>query len=133
MYAGRIVELASAEALFAAPQHPYTQGLLSSAPRSGSDGRRRRLVTIEGVVPDLAHLPEGCRFRERCSQAVAGCAVEEPALSPLPGSAVHGQPAGDAETLLGRPQLTAAERKVACFVALDRAIAAHGGGGDARA
>jgi len=123
MYAGRIVELASAEALFASPQHPYTQGLLSSAPRSGSS--RRRLVTIEGVVPDLAHLPPGCRFRERCAQAVARCAVEEPALVALPQPTAH---AGEGVLTLG-----AATRKVACFVAVERGNAAGGGGGDVRA
>jgi peptide/nickel transport system ATP-binding protein len=63
MYAGTVVERAQAEVLFSAPQHPYTQGLLASAP--SRQGGKTRLATIAGVVPDLAHLPGGCRFRER--------------------------------------------------------------------
>ena len=102
MYAGRVVEHAKAHQLFSAPLHPYTQGLLASAPRSLSG--RRRLATIEGVVPDLAHLPAGCRFRDRCSQAVARCASEDPLLTDVPGDA--GGAGGG--------------RKVACFVALER-------------
>jgi peptide/nickel transport system ATP-binding protein len=93
MYAGTVVERARADVLFAAPQHPYTQGLLASAP--SRQAGKRRLATIAGVVPDLAHLPQGCRFRERCVRAVARCAQEEPAL------------------------LDSGEgRKVACFVAM---------------
>ncbi|HET8932624.1 MAG TPA: ABC transporter ATP-binding protein [Polyangiales bacterium] len=93
MYAGTVVERAPAAALFAAPQHPYTQGLLASAP--SRQAGRKRLATIAGVVPDLAHLPGGCRFRERCVRAVARCAESEP------------------------PLLDSGEgRKVACFVAM---------------
>lgn len=95
MYAGRIVEHAVARELFSRPLHPYTQGLLASAPRASSG--QRRLVTIEGMVPDLAHLPLGCRFRDRCPSAIARCAQEEPALTELPGG-----------------------RKVACWVALGK-------------
>jgi oligopeptide/dipeptide ABC transporter ATP-binding protein len=78
MYAGKVVENASAQALFARPLHPYTKGLLASVP--SDDRQRTRLVTIEGMVPNLAALPAGCRFRDRCPEAVGPCAQREPAL-----------------------------------------------------
>jgi peptide/nickel transport system ATP-binding protein len=77
MYAGRIVEQASAARLFAEPQHPYTIGLLGSIPRLHR--QRRRLAAIEGQLPGPALRPEGCRFRPRCPFAVERC-LEEPAL-----------------------------------------------------
>jgi oligopeptide/dipeptide ABC transporter ATP-binding protein len=64
MYASKIVELAGAETLFAAPLHPYTQGLFRSLPRLGE--QRRRLATIEGTVPNPLHFPTGCTFHPRC-------------------------------------------------------------------
>ena len=64
MYAGRVVEKASAKALFASPRHPYTHALLDSIPRLESK-RKEKLHTIEGMVPALADLPEGCRFGPR--------------------------------------------------------------------
>ena len=64
MYAGKLVEVAQADALFARPGHPYTQGLLRSTPRI--DEVSDRLVSIEGVPPDLVHLPVGCPFSDRC-------------------------------------------------------------------
>ena len=76
MYAGRAVERAPTRALFEAPLHPYTKGLLASVPGAPApvvEGARKRLPTIAGVVPDLAHLPEGCRFRDRCQVAVERC------------------------------------------------------------
>jgi oligopeptide transport system ATP-binding protein len=79
MYAGRIVESASARELYARPRHPYTRGLLDSVPRLDSD-RRRRLVPIEGQPPDLADLPPGCAFAPRCSRVMERCLVERPAL-----------------------------------------------------
>jgi len=80
MYAGRVVERASVRALFKGPLHPYARGLLRSVPSYGDNRRARRLPTIPGVVPDLRHLPTGCRFRDRCELAFARCAAEEPAL-----------------------------------------------------
>ena len=84
MYAGRAVERASCSELFATPRHPYTRGLLASVPGFGKDVRRsdgkRRLSTIDGVVPDLAHLPVGCAFVERCPDAVERCSRERPTL-----------------------------------------------------
>jgi peptide/nickel transport system ATP-binding protein len=64
MYAGEIVERAAVNDLFAAPQHPYTIGLLGSMPRLGQ--RVEELAAIEGMVPNLSSLPPGCRFAPRC-------------------------------------------------------------------
>src|SRR5690606_28842666 len=72
MYTGKLVEDAPVEALFAAPRHPYTAGLLESVPRVRAD-RLERLPTIPGIVPDLARLPAGCSFQDRCGNAVASC------------------------------------------------------------
>ncbi len=73
MYAGRIVEYASAETLFLSPKHPYTVGLLASIPILGRKKKTRRLATISGVVPSLFNLPEGCYFSDRCPDVFADC------------------------------------------------------------
>ncbi|MGE5306454.1 MAG: ABC transporter ATP-binding protein [Alphaproteobacteria bacterium] len=79
MYAGKIVERASAPAIFARPFHPYTVGLLNSLP--GARGKKKkRLAAIPGVVPNPLHLPGGCRFRDRCPKAQGVCADAEPPL-----------------------------------------------------
>ncbi len=78
MYAGRIVEQASASDLFDNPQHPYTLGLLGSLPPI--DGARTRLRSIPGTVPDPAALPAGCAFAPRCAEAHAACRSALPAL-----------------------------------------------------
>ncbi len=108
MYAGKIVEYAPVHELFAAPKHPYTKGLMLSAPsldmedvsstKSVADGvddglvdaanddvptptqakRRPRLTAIKGNVPPLDALPTGCAFHDRCPQAMERCAREEP-------------------------------------------------------
>jgi len=72
IYAGRIVEVAPTRELFEAPQHPYTLGLLSSTPRFSD--RAGRLQPIAGQPPDLAALPPGCPFAERCRFASTDCA-----------------------------------------------------------
>src|SRR6185369_8600408 len=85
MYAGRIVERGSVGAVFGTPLHPYTRGLLDSIPQVGAR-RQRRLEAIPGVVPDLLHLPSGCRFRDRCTFAIARCAeVDPPLVEHAPG------------------------------------------------
>ncbi len=76
MYAGRIVERASVDNLFAAPTHPYTIGLLHSLPRVGQE----RLLPIPGRPPNMLRPPEGCAFRARCEHAVPKCAVGLPEL-----------------------------------------------------
>jgi len=79
MYGGRIVEQASAAALYARPRHPYTRGLLASIPRLDGDAGQR-LVPITGQPPDLARLPPGCAFAPRCGRADARCQSARPAL-----------------------------------------------------
>jgi oligopeptide/dipeptide ABC transporter ATP-binding protein len=81
MYAGRIVEHASVERLFAEPQHPYTIGLLGSIPRLHLE--QERLAAIEGQVPGPFAAGTGCRFEPRCPFAVEKCRVEAPLLSDL--------------------------------------------------
>jgi peptide/nickel transport system ATP-binding protein len=71
MYAGRIVEIGSAEKIHNEPSHPYTQGLLGSFP--SVHGARRELAGIPGSPPDLQALPPGCPFVPRCGHAGAQC------------------------------------------------------------
>ncbi|MGQ0544629.1 MAG: ABC transporter ATP-binding protein [Betaproteobacteria bacterium] len=81
MYAGRIIEQASAAELYANPRHPYTLGLLRSVPRL-DEPRRARLAPIEGQPPDLTRLPRGCAFSPRCAFRVERC-TEAPPLHAL--------------------------------------------------
>ena len=81
MYAGRIVERARVETLFARPQHPYTVGLLGSIPRL--DLEQDRLPAIEGLVPNPLERVPGCRFHPRCPFAIERCRREEPPLLPI--------------------------------------------------
>jgi peptide/nickel transport system ATP-binding protein len=86
MYAARVVESAPVASIFARPRHPYTRGLLDSIPRpraTGDEDVRRRLKTIEGLVPDLRELPAGCRFADRCPMKIEACTKEEPELRPV--------------------------------------------------
>jgi peptide/nickel transport system ATP-binding protein len=84
MYAGRVVEEASVEDLFASPAHPYTQGLIRSIPRLDLDSaHKQRLHAIPGSVPKLILPPPGCRFAPRCPHANARCASEMPELREL--------------------------------------------------
>jgi peptide/nickel transport system ATP-binding protein len=81
MYAGRIVERASRDALFADPQHPYTVALLNSIPPLEGP-RPHRLQTIPGAPPSLLHLPDGCAFAPRCPKKFAACAAKPTLTAP---------------------------------------------------
>jgi oligopeptide/dipeptide ABC transporter ATP-binding protein len=106
MYAGKLIEESDARELFGAPRHPYTQALMRSMPGIGRTdaGRRRRLTTLEGSVPDPEAPPPGCRFHPRCPDRFEPCDRSEPEVR------------GD-----GRG------RRLACF--LDREEARSAGGG----
>jgi oligopeptide/dipeptide ABC transporter ATP-binding protein len=80
MYAGKVVEGAPVKQLFAAPRHPYTQGLLRSVP--SLETREHRMRTIEGTVPSAYAMPPGCRFHPRCGIARDVCRTDEPPLVP---------------------------------------------------
>lgn len=78
MYAGRIVESGPTEEVLSRPRHPYTKGLLEAVPRLSGSGER--LVGIEGVVPNPAQMPAGCRFHPRCPMRQPVCTEKEPEL-----------------------------------------------------
>jgi peptide/nickel transport system ATP-binding protein len=82
MYAGKKVEEADVETLFASPRHPYTRGLMASIPTVPSFGAKAdaRLVEIPGMVPSLTNLPAGCAFAPRCELAIERCRAEYPPL-----------------------------------------------------
>jgi oligopeptide/dipeptide ABC transporter ATP-binding protein len=79
MYAGKIIEMGSAQQIYHQPHHPYTLGLLASVPRMDQP-RGTRLIPIDGQPPDLTRLDGGCAFRPRCRFAVERCAQEFPPL-----------------------------------------------------
>ena len=78
MYLGRVVEIAPTEALFEAPNHPYTQALLAEVPRI--DRKRRTFVPIKGEIPSPLAPPPGCHFHPRCPRAMPRCSTEAPIL-----------------------------------------------------
>jgi len=88
MYLGRIVEIAAADDLYAAPKHPYTQALLSAVPIPDPLVKRQR-IRLEGDVPNPIHPPSGCHFHTRCPQAMPRCTTEAPQRKDLaPGHSV---------------------------------------------
>jgi len=84
MYAGKIVEIGPVMDVFHNAKHPYTQGLLHSIPKLGSSVvRKARLDVIEGMVPNLLHLPAGCAFAPRCGKRTPECSISEIPLEPV--------------------------------------------------
>jgi peptide/nickel transport system ATP-binding protein len=88
MYAGKKVEEADVETLFAQPRHPYTRGLMASIPTVPLPGVKTdaRLVEIPGMVPSLTNLPAGCAFAPRCTLAIPRCREEYPPLQNFAGN-----------------------------------------------
>jgi len=88
MYAGRKVEEADVDSLFAAPRHPYTRGLMASIPTLPFPGAKpsARLAEIPGTVPSLVRLPPGCAFAPRCPLATERCRAEYPPLENFGGN-----------------------------------------------
>jgi peptide/nickel transport system ATP-binding protein len=90
MYLGRVVEIAPTDALFGAPNHPYTRALLANVPRL--EARKRRFAPIAGELPSPFAPPAGCHFHPRCPAAMDRCRTERPKLTEIaPGrfSACH--------------------------------------------
>ncbi|MCP4621563.1 MAG: ABC transporter ATP-binding protein [Bradyrhizobium sp.] len=87
MYAGKKVEEASVDDLFADPRHPYTRGLMASMPAVIALGAKTdaRLNEIPGMVPSLTNLPQGCAFAPRCALAIERCRQEYPPLQDFGG------------------------------------------------
>ncbi|AXC51194.1 ABC transporter ATP-binding protein [Paracoccus suum] len=84
MYAGRLVEIGPVADVVAAPQHPYTRGLMGSIPALGA--RVQRLTQIDGAMPRLSAIPPGCAFNPRCPHAGPRCHIEVPHLVPVGAS-----------------------------------------------
>ena len=99
MYAGEIVEYGTLEQIFDFTAHPYTHGLFGSLPSLDKDVRR--LSPIEGLMPDPANLPEGCKFHPRCKQCQEDCRKQHPELTDLGGGhmcrCLHAMKGGSAE------------------------------------
>jgi oligopeptide transport system ATP-binding protein len=85
LYGGRIMEQASAESIFYRPTHPYTLGLLGAAPRLEVESEH--LLAIPGAPPNMARLPPGCPFSERCPVVMERCVQQRPPLVPSPTDA----------------------------------------------
>ena len=89
MYAGRVVEQAGVEELFAHPRHHYTAGLLTASPRPGAHAGTTRLSEIPGLVPVVTDPPDACTFADRCPAADEVCRGSRPPLEPVAGAGGH--------------------------------------------
>ncbi|MDD9139424.1 MAG: ABC transporter ATP-binding protein [Candidatus Cardinium sp.] len=90
MYCGRIIEKSSVENIFETALHPYTQALLDSIPPLTRQTDKRRLRTIDGIVPPLTALPVGCNFQDRCPNVAPACRAQQPLLQEVsPGHFVE--------------------------------------------
>ncbi|MCY9693239.1 ABC transporter ATP-binding protein [Paenibacillus alginolyticus] len=78
MYAGKVMEEGDVRSIFRYPQHPYTQGLIKSIPHM--DQKNKKLYSIDGTVPSISSMPNGCRFSPRCPDAADICEQKEPAM-----------------------------------------------------
>jgi len=81
MYAGQVVEQATVHDLFHNPAHPYSKALLESIPQSGRKEKGKRLATIDGIVPSLLDMPQGCRFADRCGYRQESCVTDPPHIT----------------------------------------------------
>jgi peptide/nickel transport system ATP-binding protein len=97
MYAGRVVEVGTADEVFTAPLHPYTAALSSAFPRIGDQAARYAPSGLAGDPPDLRSLPPGCSFAPRCPRVVDDCRRAEPVLEQ------HGAGRGAACIRVGEP------------------------------
>jgi len=88
MYLGRIVEYATATALYKEPKHPYTMALMSAIPQPNPSRAKSRII-LKGEVPSPVNPPSGCPFHPRCSMATERCKAEMPPLESKPGDAEH--------------------------------------------
>jgi len=81
MYAGRLTEIGPVQDVIQRPKHPYTVGLMGSIPAIGH--RIERLIQIEGAMPRLTDIPQGCAFNPRCPKVAERCRIERPELVPV--------------------------------------------------
>ena len=130
MYLGRVVELATKDALFAEPRHPYTQALLSAIPLPDPTAKRERTV-LAGDVPSPMNPPTGCHFHTRCPHARECCAQETPTLDTTDDHAVAchfwreiAVPPGIIPDVVRSPARTRLERLQSAFVQTPASIPA---------
>ena len=130
MYLGRVVELATKDALFAEPRHPYTQALLSAIPLPDPTANRERVV-LAGDVPSPMNPPGGCHFHTRCPHARSRCAQESPTLDATEGHAVAchfwreiAVPPGIIRDVVRSPGQVRLERLQAAFVQTATSVSA---------